>query len=279
MFFNRCEHYDAAAAPILGRLARLAARLALAALATTAPGLAPAAPDEIVVFDDEFERAGDVGYEMHFNYTPRGRKTADYEGEQIPNRVFRFMPEVVFGLSERWNLGLHLPMSHAPDTRQTRVDGFKARLHYLDVRPDEGASWFRGVNFEVSTYSRRISESRLTFEARGIAGVRSGDWLLAVNPILNRPLNYVPGRDNRFNLDVFAKAVRSFGRHVAVGVEHFMELGSVSNLQFGPSSGQTTFLTVDLEVPGGLSLHAGIGHGWTAPVDRRVVKLMVGLPW
>ena len=260
-------------------VARHAARLALAAAAALAPVPSPAAPDEIVVFDDEFEKAGDVGYELHFNYTPRGRRTADYTGEQIPEHVFRFMPEVVVGLSERWNLGLHLPMSYSHDTHRATVDGYKARLHYLDVRADGGAAWFHGVNFELSTYHRRISESHLSFEARGIVGVRTGDWLLALNPILNRPLNYVPGRDNRFNLDVFAKAVRSFGEHVAVGVEHYTELGSLNDLQFGSTSGQTTFLTVDLEVPGGLSIHAGLGHGWTAPVDRRVVKVMVGLPW
>ena len=33
-----------------------------------------AAPDEIVVFTDEFEKKGEVGYELHLNYAARARK-------------------------------------------------------------------------------------------------------------------------------------------------------------------------------------------------------------
>ena len=32
-----------------------------------------AAPDEIVVFTDEFEKKGEVGYELHLNYAARAR--------------------------------------------------------------------------------------------------------------------------------------------------------------------------------------------------------------
>ena len=53
-----------------------------------------AAPDEIVVFTDEFEKKGDVGYVVHLNYATRARKAPDYDGEQPPYRIFRLMPEM-----------------------------------------------------------------------------------------------------------------------------------------------------------------------------------------
>ena len=34
-----------------------------------------AAPDEIVVFTDEFEKKGEVGYELHLNYAARAQDT------------------------------------------------------------------------------------------------------------------------------------------------------------------------------------------------------------
>src|SRR3954453_23089050 len=57
------------------------------------PVSARAAPEEIVIFDDEFKKPGELGYELHLNYVPSGRRTPDYDGEQPPHGIFRFMPE------------------------------------------------------------------------------------------------------------------------------------------------------------------------------------------
>ncbi len=95
--------------------------------------IAQAAPDEIVVFTDELEKKGEVGYVLHLNYAARARKTPDYPGEQAPYHVFRFMPEVAWGFAENWNLGVHVPFSYSPNTKSTTVDGGKVRLHYLKV--------------------------------------------------------------------------------------------------------------------------------------------------
>jgi hypothetical protein len=51
--------------------------LALAALVGLGAGAyvpaVTAAPDEIVVFTDEFEKKGAVGYELHLNYAARAQ--------------------------------------------------------------------------------------------------------------------------------------------------------------------------------------------------------------
>lgn len=237
-----------------------------------------AAPEEIVVFADEFEKPGHVGYELHVNYTRLSRKTPDYPGEQAPDRVLRVMPEVVWGLSDNWNLGLHLPMSRNTAAGTYSIDGFKARLQYLKSTPTAAGSVFYGANYELNYLTTRLSQSRLVLEARGILGMRHNEWLFALNPILNRPLNYVPGVDNRVNLDIFGKVMRSFGRDLAVGFEHYSEFGEIRRPEFGPDAGQTTYAIVEFATRSHFDVHIGVGHGWTNPVDKRVYKAMIGLP-
>jgi len=243
------------------------------------PRQAFAAPEEIVVFTDEFEKPGEIGYELHFNFAAKARRTPDYPGEQPPDRVLRFMPEVVWGLSEQWNLGLHLPVSRNTYTGATTVDGFKARLQNLNARQVDAVSAFYGVNYELSYFHRRLSESRLVAEVRGIVGWRRGDWLFALNPILNHALDAVPGVENRANFDLFGKAMKTVAHDVAVGIEHFSEFGVLRNPSFGPVSGQTSYAVLEFATRSGFEIQAGVGHGWTHPVDKRVYKLLIGLPF
>lgn len=240
---------------------------------------AQAAPEEIVVFTDQFEKPGEIGYELHVNYANRSRSAPDYEGEQAPNRILRVMPEFVWGLWEKWNLGLHFPGSRNANTGTVTVDGVKLRLHYLDTKDAAGGSVFYGANYELSAYKRRLSESSLVAEVRGILGLRSGDWMFAINPILNRPLNPAPGVDSRLNLDVFGKIMKSFGKNIAVGLEHYSELGRLGNLQTGSRSGQTTYAILEVMTNSHFDLHFGIGHGWTDSVDKRVYKMLIGFPF
>lgn len=243
------------------------------------PGQAFAAPEEIVVFADEFEKPGAIGYELHFNFAAKTRRTPDYPGEQPPDRVLRFMPEIVWGLSKGWNLGLHVPMSRNSYTGAATVDGFKARLQNLNVQPADAGAVFYGVNYELSHFHRRLSESRLVAEVRGIAGWRRGDWLVAVNPILNHVLDAVPGVDNRASFDLFGKAMKTVAHHAAVGFEHYSEFGALRKLNFGSASGQTTYAVLEFATQSGVEIQAGVGHGWTHPVDKRVYKVLMGLPF
>lgn len=242
--------------------------------------VAQAAPEEIVVFADEFEKPGEVSYQLHLNLANRSRKTPDYPGEQPPNRIFRVMSEIAWGLSPTWNLGLHVPMSYDVNLHRSTLDGVKVRLTNLQVAElQDGASWFYGANYELSYYNHRLSESRWVAELRGILGWRNADWMLAINPILNRPLSNVPGVDNHANLDVFTKAMRTVAKDVALGVEHYAELGYLRKPEFGSGSGQTTYAVIEFAAPKGFDVHLGYGHGWSSAVDRRVFKAIIGFPF
>jgi hypothetical protein len=250
---------------------------AIAALWSIAP--AHGAADEIIVFTDELERKGNTGHVAHLNYATRTRRTPDYIGEQPPDRVFRLMPEMAWGFADRWNLGVHVPLSLNTNANIGTVDGLKLRLHYLNVieRGADGAVYY-GANYEFAIYSRRITESRHNLELRSIVGLRHGGWKFTLNPILNQALSRNPsGRP--VELEVFGQAIRDVGEQVALGVEHFASLGRLSKPTFGAQSGQTSYLVVRIKLTRGLDLQLGVGHGWTAPVDRRVFKALIALPF
>lgn len=243
------------------------------------PAITHAAPDEIVVFADELEKEGEIGYVVHVNYAARARKTADYAGEQPPYRVFRFMPEVAWGFAEKWNMGVHVPFSHNLNTGATTVDGLKVRLHYLDVKEFSfDSTFFYGANYEIAIYHNRITESRYNAEIRGIVGARKGNWKFTANPIINQALKINPnGRP--VELEIFSQAVRAFGDNFALGVEHYSSLGRLSKPTFGSQSEQTSYLVVDIKTKKHFEIHLGVGHGWTAPTDKRVFKALIGLPF
>lgn len=244
------------------------------------PGMAMAAPDEITVFTDDFEKPGEVGYELHVNYARRARNTPDYPGEQVPHHVLRVMPEIVWGLAERWNLGLHFPMSYDHAARSTTFDGVKLRLHYLKVNEtDKDSSIFYGANYEIAYYNQRISESRYLGEIRGILGTKQGDWKFTINPILNGALSRNAG-GRSVDLDVFGQVMREVNEDLAFGIEHYSSLGRVVNPTYGSQSDQITYLVTEFKTRNHFEFHLGVGHGWTSgSSDKLVYKALISLPF
>jgi hypothetical protein len=255
---------------------------ALAWLCVASTGLwiecARAVSEEIVIFADEGEKPGEFGYELHFNYAAKARREPDYPGETPPDGVFRFMPELSYGLSETWNLGLHLPMSYR--SGNTSVDGFKARITNLNIRDTDWGSWFYGSNYELSYFSKRLSESQLEFELLGILGMRRSGWLFVINPQLGRALSSnTPELDKHVDLSINSKVMKTIGSHLAVGFEHYSEFGNVERPQFGAASTQITYAIVEFKTKWEFEFNIGIGHGWTAPTDKLVYKMIVGIPF
>ena len=259
-------------------LRAVAAFAAALSLPLAVPEAARAADDEIQVYTDDIRAKGEHGLELHSNYVTQGRLAPDYPGEQPPGRVLRVTPEFSFGLGNNWDMGFYLPYSADKDTHTTFADGGKLRVKYLINNQRLGASEFYGLNLEVARASLRTSPAFWQTELRSIVGMRRGPWLFAMNPILSTPLshNVAGGSTVDFTLDF--KASREVGGGLALGVEHYAELGPVRHLTFGPGSGQSTFAALDY-VGRNWDINFGVGHGWTDSVDKRVVKMIVGLPF
>src|SRR5580700_1118150 len=85
--------------------------LALIALILAAgPKPAHAQTDEIQVYDAEIEEVGKFNVMVHSNFTPIGRKTADFPGGIIPEDSVNGAVEWAWGVKDWFEQGLYFPV-------------------------------------------------------------------------------------------------------------------------------------------------------------------------
>jgi hypothetical protein len=71
---------------------------------------AHAQTDEIQVYDAEINSPGQLSLQLHSNYTPVGRRLADFEGGIVPNRTLNGVPEWAYGVTDWLELGAYVPV-------------------------------------------------------------------------------------------------------------------------------------------------------------------------
>lgn len=227
--------------------------------------------DEIQVYDAEVAPTGVFNLMIHSNFTPIGRKSADFPGGVIPNHSFNGAAEWAYGVTPWFEQGLYLPVYSLHSTGQgATINGFKIRE--LFVRPHaEEHTFFYGVNFEFSVNSLHWESSRVSSEVRTIFGLHLHRWDLVYNPIFDTDykggfgnLEFVPAGRIAFNLNkqwaVAAEEYDGFGplRKFVPVHDQFHEVWAVMN---------HSSKFVDIET--------GVGLGLTAGSDRLTFKLMV----
>jgi hypothetical protein len=251
--------------------------LALAgAAAALGSGPVFAIVDEIQVYTDDLDKAGESGLELHVNTTPRGRKTPDYDGDLPPYHGWRLTPEFSWGLGHDFDWGLYLP-SATDRHGHWYLGGAKLRVKWLPVRPAEGGSgWYFGVNNELSRLSRKFSESPLSDEVRFIGGYRGGSWLIGMNPILDWALS--SGYRGSPEVMLAWKAVHDVAPGIAVGVEYYNGIGTLAKRLPRDEQERTLFLVADIERKS-WSLNFGVGHGLTPATDDWTLKAILGVSY
>jgi hypothetical protein len=255
------------------RIARALIVAIAGAAAALGSGSGFAIVDEIQVYTDDLDKAGESSLELHVNTTPRGRKTPDYDGELPPYHGWRVTPEFSWGLGHDFDWGLYLP-SASDDHGNWYLGGAKLRLKWLPVRPAEGGSgWYFGINNELSWLTKKFSESPVSDEVRFIGGYRAGSWLIGVNPILDWALS--PGYRGSPELILALKAVHDVAQGIAVGVEYYNGFGTLTNQLARDEQERTLFLVADIERKS-WSLNFGVGHGLTPATDDWTVKAILG---
>ena len=136
---------------------------------------AAAQSDEIQVYTGELAAPREMSLTLHANYTPRGRKVADFVGGVVPQGSVNGAVEWAYGVSEWFEAGAYLPVYTLTRDGTFKVDGVKARALFA-VPHAETRSFFYGVNFELSYTAAHWNPSRYGAEIRPIVGVRSGKW-------------------------------------------------------------------------------------------------------
>ena len=225
--------------------------------------------DEIQVYTGEIAKVGQWTIQFHNNYAINGRNEPDFEGGIIPNHALNGTPELAYGVTPWWEMGLYAP--YAVDRNgQFLSNAFKIRQ--LFVTPDASKrSFFYGVNFEFSYATPRFSQTRWNLEIRPIIGFRSGDYELIINPIVD--VGFGDSGDATFA--PAAKVDRKFGQNLALGVEYYTGLGPIRDIVPFNEQQHNIYAVADFKI-GRWDVNAGIGYGLTGGSDRVMAKLILG---
>jgi len=243
----------------------------LAFILVAAPALAIAQTDEIQVYDAAIAEQGIFNLEVHTNWTPIGRKAADYPGAIIPDHSVNGAAEWAYGVTPWFEQGLYLPVwTPYSQGRGGSIDGFKIRE--LFVRPHAADHIFLyGVNFELSVNYHYWEPRRVTSEVRPIVGVHLHPVDIIFNPIVDTRytgglgnLEFVPATRVAYNINA----------KWAVAAEEYSDFGPLRH--FLPVSEQFHEVWAVLDHPGKIvNIEAGVGIGVTGGADKLTFKLMV----
>jgi opacity protein-like surface antigen len=236
------------------------------------PVVAAAQTDEIQVYDAAIAEKGVFNLMFHTNFTPIGRKSADFPGGIIPDRSVNGTAEWAYGVADWFEQGLYMPVwSPYSQGRGGSLNGFKIRE--LFVRPNaKDHTFFYGVNFEFSVNYHYWEPRRVSSEVRPIVGVhlhKKVDFIF--NPIVDTDytggfgnLEFVPATRLAYNLN----------DDWAIAAEEYSDFGPLR--KFMPVSNQfhEVWATFDHDAKF-VNIEAGVGLGVTGGADRLTLKLMV----
>jgi hypothetical protein len=253
-----------------GRLKYLLVSIALLA----SPAWA-ALPDEIQVYDDEIDSAGQRSLELHVNTTPSGNSQPGYPGEQVALHTTRITPEISWGLGHHLESALYIPTAI---NAQGHADlaGLRGRLKWLPwSRQDGSGGGFLGVSSELSRLAYRYDAARVSSELRGIAGWHDADWLLAFNPVLAWGLTrgYTGSTDVSINL----KLLRTVSPTTSLGTEYYADYGPIGRFLPADQRARTGYAIAEFNLTPETTLHLGLGRGWGS-ADKWTVKAILGMP-
>jgi hypothetical protein len=236
--------------------------------------------DEIQVYADDINAAGQFHLELHLNTTPDGRSRPDYVGEITPEHGVRLTPEFSYGLTRDLEAGLYVPTLRASGG-SFYVAGARARLKWLPLQPDPAAiggptGVFAGLNFELSQVAARFERDRRALEVRPIIGWRDPQWRVAFNPVLDI---YLAGPDHSHPPD-FApalKVARSVNDWAALGFEYYLDLGQITQLQPYAQQQHMLFIAADIDLKP-WAFNFGVGRGFGDDTDRWTIKAIIEVP-
>ena len=230
---------------------------------------AHAQTDEIQVYDADINSPGQFSLQLHNNYTPIGRKLADFKGGIVPNHTLNGVPEWAYGVTDWLELGVYVPLYSWTGNGRFLIDGAKLRAEFV-VPHAQDRSFFYGVNFELSFNARYWETTRNSGEIRPIIGGRIGPVDLIVNPILDTwfrglgSLDFAPAARVAYNLT----------ESLAAALEHYADYGRLSHFEPLSRQQQTLFAVVDYKGDP-VSVEFGIGHGFTAASDALIFKMIL----
>jgi hypothetical protein len=233
-----------------------------------------AAPDEIQVYTEEMNDPGEFGLELHVNYVIEGAKTSSYEGESPSHHMLQTTPEFSYGISKNWEAGMYVPVAYE-ENGNLYGNGLRLRMKYMTT-PAAGSSVFMGLNTEIGYSNKRVSESEWGMELRPIIGIRTENWLLSFNPILNMDLS--PDFSHQAQFEPALKVSRKVVEGLHAGLEYYGEYGYTNDIL--PASQRVNYLYAAMDIEQkDFDINFGIGWGDSNAPDKLIAKAIIAFPF
>ena len=246
---------------------------AAAVLLLLSAGAARAADEEIQVYQDEMNKKGQFGLDVHVNYVPVDAAPLDYPGQQRSVYRTRITPEWAYGLTDHIELGLYLPLTTIVNNRLS-VLGEKARIKYIATKPD-APGWFYGANFEIGRVEKPLDINPYNAELKGIVGWRGDRWTLGFNTNIDW---VVAGPDKSPAAVQFATKVSyKLNDKLSLGVESYNGAGDFDRFFQFSGAGHSIWGVADASI-GKWDLQFGVGKGYSGENDAWTLKMIIGVP-
>jgi hypothetical protein len=236
-----------------------------------APTAVFAQTDEIQVYDAVIADQGVFNVMVHSNFTPSGRKAADFPGGIIANHSVNGAVEWAYGVTDWMEQGLYFPVYSAySQGRDGSLNGFKIRELFVRPHADDH-TFFYGVNFEFSVNYKYWEPRRYTSEVRPIIGLHLKPVDIIINPIVDTDwtggfgnLEFVPAVRVAYNLN----------EAWAVAAETYSDFGTLHHMVNGHDQFQEAWATIDHKGKV-INIETGVGLGLTASSDKLTFKFMI----
>jgi hypothetical protein len=245
-----------------------------AAIALASPRAWCALPDEIQVYDDSINKAGEWGLELHLNSTPSGQ-LSDYPGEVGSMHGQRSTLEVSYGLTPSWEAGLYLPVVRRADG-ETQFAGPSFRMKWIPHPAPEGG-FFYGLNSEITAFKAQYAEEQNSLSLQPILGYRTDKWLFITNPIVEYSLR-AGYRQGGPEFTPSFKLSRSVAEGFASGFEYYADFGRLFNGQDRSNQSHTLYWVMDVDRAPWV-FNFGVGRGFLGDADHWTIKGIFEIPF
>jgi len=235
---------------------------------------AVAAPEEVQVYQDEINKAGEIGLDIHLNTVADGDIGVDYPGAESSLHRWRATPEFSLGLGGGFEAGLYLPLATIASDGVLRAEGAKVRLKWIAPH-DEAKGFYWGGNFEIGRVDHGLDQNPWNAEFKAIAGWRRDKLSVAFNGNFDFVISGPAPGPATFDFDT--KIGYRVSPKWTLGIESYNGVGAFKALGHFGASEQSTYLVVDTHL-GKWDINFGVGKGYGANADSVIIKSVVSIP-
>ncbi len=228
---------------------------------------------EIQVYGSETVPRGVTMFELHSNYTIRGRKEISEFGELPTNHAIHETVEITHGFNDWSELGFYL-FNAKPDGRNFDFVGTHIRPRF---RVPESWGWPVGVSIsqEIGYVRSKYSADTWTYELRPIIDKQMDHWYVSINPVLGKSLRG-PNAAESFDFNPNVNVGYDVTKEVNLAVEYYGLTGTVKRTEAIAAQEHQVFGVINLNVSPEWEFNFGYGTALTAGGDKSIIKMILG---